>query len=181
MSAITRNTLRTSRRRLRNRHNNIHSNGRINGRRSSSLAFGLILSLAAITFALPASAELYKWIDDDGKVHFTDKPISPNAETIEIQQQKKIGQDDAVRGINERVKRLRQSESEAQAVEDKLQAKKQARKDQVKRQCGNNKYKLSRLNGLVFRVNEDGERVYMTDDEILEKRATLQKWIDENC
>lgn len=144
-------------------------------------AVTLIMSVATTTFTLPASAELYKWVDENGKVHFTDKPVNPSAEAIEIQQQQMIGQDDAVRGINDRLKRLRQSEGETQAVEDEARRQKQTQADQLSSQCARDKHRLGRLNGLVYRVNEKGERVYMTDAEILQTRAKLQKWLDENC
>ena len=32
------------------------------------------LLLMLVSLALPASAEVYKWTDENGKVHFTDKP-----------------------------------------------------------------------------------------------------------
>lgn len=156
---------------------------RANARRRNSLTYAtvFIVSVITIAFAIPASAELYKWVDENGKVHFTDKPAHPSAETIEVEQQKMIGQDDNVRGINDRVKRLRQSESEVQAIEDNARRQKKDQADQLSKQCVNNKHRLSRLNGLVYRLNDKGERVYMTDDEILQTRAKVQKWLDDNC
>lgn len=141
----------------------------------------LFLSLATLTLAPSASAELYKWVDENGKVHFTDKPISPNAETVEVQQQKMIGQGDTVRGINDRLKRLRQSEGEAQAIEDKAHSEQKAQADKVSSRCSREKRRLGRLDGRVYRVNDKGERVYMTDAEILQTRAEVQQWLDENC
>ncbi|MBQ0755310.1 MAG: DUF4124 domain-containing protein [Gammaproteobacteria bacterium] len=150
-------------------------------RRNLKSALMLVISLATITFALPAHAELYKWVDEKGKVHFTDKPIHPSAETIEIEQQKMIGQDEAVRNINDRVKRLRQSEGETQAIEDESRAEQKAQADKTNSLCTRYKHKLTTLTGPIYRLNQDGERVFMTDDEILKNKAKLQRWIDQNC
>lgn len=46
--------------------------------------FGVIILLVVISNFV--NAEIYKWIDDNGKVHFSDKPpISENAETVDEQ------------------------------------------------------------------------------------------------
>src|SRR5262245_11822974 len=39
---------------------------------------GLALSLAA------ASQEIYRWVDKNGVVHYSDQPDSPNAELIDV-------------------------------------------------------------------------------------------------
>jgi hypothetical protein len=39
---------------------------------------GLALSLAA------ASQEIYRWVDKNGVVHYSDQPGSPNAELIDV-------------------------------------------------------------------------------------------------
>ena len=33
-----------------------------------------VLTLALLLAALPASAVMYKWVDQDGKVHYSDQP-----------------------------------------------------------------------------------------------------------
>lgn len=42
------------------------------------------LSLLFLLFATLASAEIYRWVDKDGVVHFSDRP-QPDAETVEVQ------------------------------------------------------------------------------------------------
>ncbi len=43
----------------------------------------LILAMAVLLATPAAQAEVYKWVDKDGTVHFTDKP-PPNQETEEV-------------------------------------------------------------------------------------------------
>jgi hypothetical protein len=48
------------------------------GMRSILILAGLAISLAA------ASQEIYRWVDKDGVVHFSDQPGAPNAELITV-------------------------------------------------------------------------------------------------
>jgi glutaredoxin len=40
------------------------------------------LFLLALTFTLPAAAELYRWTDSSGNVHYTDQPPPPSVKQI---------------------------------------------------------------------------------------------------
>ena len=44
-----------------------------------------LLLLLTIAFSQYAGAEIYKWIDDNGKVHFSDsKPVEQSTETVKL-------------------------------------------------------------------------------------------------
>lgn len=43
----------------------------------------------------PASTKVYKWTDDNGQVHYGDKPVSASAEQIDINIQNAISTDEA--------------------------------------------------------------------------------------
>ncbi len=45
----------------------------------------LLCLLAAAALASPAHAEIYKWVDRDGKIHYSDSPPSKGARVIAIQ------------------------------------------------------------------------------------------------
>lgn len=50
------------------------------------------LTLLLITFCPPSYAEIYKWVDENGKVHFSDTPHEERAvEAVEIEPAVKIG------------------------------------------------------------------------------------------
>lgn len=46
------------------------------------------LVLLLVVFSSVASAEVYKWTDEKGRVHFGDRPFSENAETVQIKDNK---------------------------------------------------------------------------------------------
>jgi len=41
-----------------------------------------------VLFSLTANAEIYKWTDENGKVHFSDKPVGEKAKALDIKVQK---------------------------------------------------------------------------------------------
>ena len=47
------------------------------------------LIFISLLFPLCALAQTYKWTDDNGKSHFSDKPSNSNAKMIEIKSSKK--------------------------------------------------------------------------------------------
>lgn len=57
-------------------------------RQTGSRCVGLLLLSLAAVFAAQAVAEIYKWVDADGKVHFGDKPKDPalaaDAQPVEL-------------------------------------------------------------------------------------------------
>ena len=44
----------------------------------------------ALIFALPAVAEVYRWVDENGVVHYTDKPPAPGAEPAKLPKLQKM-------------------------------------------------------------------------------------------
>ena len=45
---------------------------------------GVILAAALALWALPSPAQIHKWVDADGKVHFSDKPPPDSAKKSEL-------------------------------------------------------------------------------------------------
>jgi len=51
-----------------------------------------LIALLLTVFCTPIHAEIYKWVDENGKVHFSDAPHEEaKAETIEVKPAVKIG------------------------------------------------------------------------------------------
>ena len=43
----------------------------------------VLIAFSLLAFALTAGAQLYRWTDDSGKVHYTDTPPPPNATNVQ--------------------------------------------------------------------------------------------------
>ena len=62
---------------------------------------------------LATAQGLYRWTDEQGRVHFSDRPREgdPAVEELQIKQQPLLGQDEAVQETWDRLQRLRDADS----------------------------------------------------------------------
>lgn len=139
-------------------------------------------ALIVLLVALPAAAELYRWTDENGKVHFSDRPVSDDAEELEVKAPPKLGQGNTVREVNERLDRLRTSEAEREAKEREQEEKLQAKLKKQRAACARQKDRLNSFrNYVMYTLEDDGSRRYYENEEKKQKIAEISKWIAENC
>lgn len=124
-----------------------------------------------ICLPVPSSAQIYKWIDSNGKVQYGDRPPSDNrsAEQPAIKPRQPIAQPVSSSDWEEKDREFRK-----RRIERQMQAEKEDASVSSQRLCLNARYKLEMLDGkVVYRVNDLGERVYMEDAErnAIEKKA----------
>jgi len=148
--------------------------------------------LALCVLALPAWAEMYKWTDENGGVHYSDQPPPPNvrksealkAHTLAHHSASPSGEKPAAAQktaaeleMEFRKRRLEAAEAEAKAAKD---AKAEEEKKQnCKRATG--QVAAMQNGGRVTRYGPNGEQVFLTDDEIARAVAEAQKAADSWC
>ena len=150
-----------------------------------------IAILCICLFSQTATAQqIYKWVDDKGKVHFSDKPVSNNSESITIKQQPSIyGGETATtspRSTNpDLMDKTLDAYSDRRRLKQQKQAKQEAeeaRKKQHQQKCDDAREYLARTEGQrIYDVNEQGEKIYLSDDEIDAERAKVQSEINKHC
>ena len=145
----------------------------------------LIIAIACLATPI-ASAELYKYVDKDGKTVYTDQPplnidtkqlnirsgVSTNtpapaaAPKTALQRDKELqkGRDE----VRDRAKKSEDSAKQAQAQE---QACAQARST----------YQTYADGGRIHKYNDKGERVFLGDQEIEVERERSKREMDEAC
>jgi hypothetical protein len=132
-------------------------------------------------------AGVYKWIDDDGKVHYSDTPITtqPSVEmTIDHSAPAPSlhgGNDQMSR--EEKRERLLQSMQEDRIEKQEQREKQQALKQQNRAKC--NRYRdqmrhYERASGL-YRLDDNGQRVYMSNNDRAKATKNLQRQIRKYC
>lgn len=161
-------------------------------RPASRFAAQCIFGLATLLAALPAAADLYKWVDADGKVHYSDqqppatvkkhetvKAIRPVAATPSVAP----GSTDAVPGANngpksyvEQDMEFRKRRLEAAEAEAKNQKDAQAAAEK-QRNCAQSKGRVASLEkgGRITRTDASGEQVYLDDAQIGQALAEARK------
>jgi|ERR1017187_6181799 hypothetical protein len=158
-----------------------------------SVALGL-----ALCVAVPASAQMYKWVDSDGKVQYSDKPPPSNIKTEKLRapppapsppaasEAKGGAQKDATKAgpktaaEQEQAFRKRQLDAAKAQEED---AKKQAQASDKAENCRRAKAALANLQigGRQMRVDDKGERVYLDDQQIAQETAKAQQEAAAAC
>ncbi|NIM28244.1 MAG: DUF4124 domain-containing protein [Gammaproteobacteria bacterium] len=143
-----------------------------------------LLATMALTLALTtAGAEVYKWVDADGKVHYGDrKPASGGAaNVIELQPAPAVDADHAARSLQRH--RLLEAFEAERAKRRQADADAAAAKRERDEACTRARRQLAELQRahIVYTENESGERNYMSDDDRRTAAGGVQAWIDEHC
>ncbi|MBS7661780.1 DUF4124 domain-containing protein [Pseudomonas lalucatii] len=126
-----------------------------------------------------AAAEIYRWVDADGRVHFGQRPAAAGAEQVEVRPQV-IERDAATRERLERTERFYDARRQEQADAAASSAQRQAKRDQ---ECGELRRRLAQVpEGLrYYRKEANGERSYYSDEELDAARRQLRQRLAERC
>ena len=167
-----------------------------------------LLCVMCVLMALPmlANAEIYKWKDKDGTVHYTDTPPPSNIKQESIGGKKltkptgqaplaPLADTDATTGKDEMkgkvpnqnlespdeiAAKLRQKNAEA----DKNNKKQKEAQAKIKEEnCKASKANLAsyQQGGRVYKMNEKGEREYLDDAGLKAGAEKAQKEVSEYC
>lgn len=145
-----------------------------------------VLAMALLGLLAAAShAEIYKWTDAEGRVHFGDKPTG-DRKTEEVRVKDYApGADADTRAIYERRQRLIDAD---QAVQQKRTAEETTRDqaaaataNQRTQVCEEARAELRVISGPVQFIDENGTPVRTTERERQQRHRALLAWVKENC
>ena len=140
----------------------------------------LVALLALLLAGVTAAQDLYRWTDEQGRVHFGDRPPEDRApEQLQLKTQPLLGQDDEVR---QRLERLRSGEEQKQQEEERLrQEEAKQRRQKMAPLCAQAKRDLKALSGRVVYIDEDGEGRDVSLEQVAADKKKVSQWIAENC
>ncbi len=145
-------------------------------------------SLILICFLFPlnvALAELYKWVDDAGNVHYGDTPPSKNQS--EIMKPAPAADAKEAQRLKQRTKKILQQQRqqvEASRNKDKQVSKNaESRKLSVEKRCKHAKAELGfyKNRGKHTVLDQEGNLTKVKPAERKQKIIELGSFIDENC
>lgn len=141
-----------------------------------------IILACALAIAPFASAQLYKYVDKDGKTVYSDQPPA-NADSKQINVRSGTSTPtDAPKSYVERDKELQKGRDEAKEKAKKADAaSKQAQaKDEV---CSQARVALQHYSdgGRIYKYNDKGERELLGDDEIESQKARARADVEKAC
>ncbi len=130
----------------------------------------------ALILCLPIHAEVYRWTDANGKVHFGDKKPAEAAENIT--EKVKTTNLDTSASEHQKLETLFRKENEA----DREYQRQQAKPDpELLQRCAEAKNYLSRISGRVQFLDEQGKPVNISEAERNQHAQQMQQLIKENC
>lgn len=137
--------------------------------------------LAMLVFSSHAVAETYKWVDEDGTVHYTQTPPPPDIQAETIKPPPDVNIEKAREDLQrqqELVDKIREQRLEQEKNEQLAQKERQQREE-------NCKMARERLNSYtqprVRYTDDQGNRQYFTEEERQEQIQKSKDMIEEFC
>lgn len=148
----------------------------------------LIVGLAVMAVTLSGSAfadDIYKWTDENGGVHYEDRPSgSPTEEIIQMSYNRTDRSSVQRRSESRRDAQIALHDARTQVGEDKkTAAERRAETEDRQKRCATYRAKLQSMlrSRRLYRENDKGERTYLDDDAKVAARQRAEELIKENC
>ena len=141
----------------------------------------LVLGLAVICANVQAG-EIYKWVDEDGNVHYSQDPQHRGAQAMNIKVPKSSSP-----SSQEQSTTAAQPQTDNQDTTEEQQALNEAaankQEEAQKKNCQIAMKRLATISagGRIYEVDDKGERVYWDDNTRTAKLAEAQKDVDQWC
>ena len=145
-----------------------------------------IILACALAIAPFASAQLYKYVDKDGKTVYSDQPPT-NIDSKQLNVRSGTSSatpstSDAPKSYVERDKDLQKGRDEAREKAKKSdETAKQAQDKEAACTQARGAYQQYADGGRMHKYNDKGERVYLGDDELEAERVRSRREMDEAC
>jgi len=140
--------------------------------------FALILIIGVVPIA---NAEIYKWVDEQGRVHYSDKEIT-NSEALDLDTAKK-GHINTGASREEKRRNLLDAMQEDKERQQKEQEKTREQKKKHDRSCVLAKHRLAQFEraSYLYDLDKDGNKVITSNEDRSKKTAQLRKKIQKHC
>lgn len=148
----------------------------------------LLLLCAMLASGISAS-EIYKWTDEDGNVHYGDRPVGDGSEGAQVERVAIVSRSTNSEAVQASVDaRLeRQAAAAERAAEREAE---EARQEELlaeaadrAQKCTEYRERLQRFvqSRRLYRLDDNGERVYLDDGQMQEAREQVQQQVEEYC
>jgi hypothetical protein len=140
---------------------------------------------ASMLLAVQAQADVYKYTDDKGTVHYTDKPATLPAERLNVQSQKTDLVALQARQQEEQARASAANDARRAAADKKADDRKAAEMSATDKaeQCkkARERYDSYMTSQRLYEALPDGERRYLSDAELDAARASAKASMDVLC
>ncbi|WP_036190872.1 DUF4124 domain-containing protein [Marinobacter lipolyticus] len=140
--------------------------------------------LTLLLLSPPASlAEVYRWVDAEGRTHFGDRPPTQAASQEVKVESAPARVDNAARDRQQKMNAFleqRQQERDQQRAADAKAEKQAAKRAEL---CTKMRARLKHMDSVstFYNLNEEGERVFVSESENTRIRERFRKKVNETC
>lgn len=140
--------------------------------------WGNALVACVLLAPIQAVAEIYKWTDAQGGVHFDERPVA-GATQVEVKPQV-VERDDVTRQREDRTQNFYKARREERDKAEQDAHKARAEQDKTCRTL-RNELRSFPPGRSYYALNEKGEREYYSDQELDTARRQLSEQIAQEC
>ncbi len=147
-------------------------------------ATALALILAVTVTGTASASEIYKWVDEDGGVHYGDRPTgAASEERLTVRSRPtdpEAVQSQVVARLNEQAAR---AEAQANAPQGPSEEELRAEARERAEKCSTYRQRLEKFtqSRRLYREDENGERVYLDEEQTQAARDRVQNQVEEYC
>ena len=141
---------------------------------------GLLVAL----LVFPLQAAVYQWTDENGRVHFSDRPTHESAQQKRMPKSAAPPRSDAMPvERKQRRQRLLEVYENERAEKREAAAKAKQEKEERKRRCHNARvdYENYSSAGGIYETGEDGQRTYLDKQQRQDYMSKLRARVDKYC
>ena len=141
-------------------------------------------ALLAIIMAAPLQAALYQWTDENGRVHFSDRPSHESAQQKKMPKTKPSGARQSIpEDRQQRRQRMLEVYEKERAEKREAAAEAKQEKEERKRRCIKAKVDYENYNtaGAIYEYQEDGGRKYLSKEQRSDYISRLKAKVDKYC
>ena len=138
--------------------------------------------LVVILGSTHAYSEIYRWVDDSGKVQFSDRPVASNSKPVEIDTSKNVyGGGKVMHRQQDLLDRYQKQDNQDQKNRQQVKREK-AKQEQRNLACVRAKDKLARFEGsTLYTLDAQGERTYFSEEKRTQAIKEFRKSINKHC
>ena len=152
--------------------------------RASAYAIALSLTLAC-TGQVQADTEIFRWVDENGVVHYSDVPDDPDAAATDVKStatdRQRVRQQELRAWEDRQRQAAEDQDADMQRAMDAQAAAEKERMRQLNCEAATQRAKLYGESHRLYETLPDGERRYLTDAELSAARSEALAEVDEWC
>lgn len=146
----------------------------------------MLLTLSGVLYANSLQAEIYRWVDESGKVHFSDRPNDGAAHKLQIETREgepvDTDQQQYLDEQRDQQQRLLDAYREEREAREEERLKAEERERQRSQNCAYARNRLRQYDGArLYQPLENGGRRYLDDNERQREMERVEEAVQRWC